>query len=156
MEVFRISLEKYALKLMASGAAARWNQERQLVLYTGSSRSLASLELVVHRSSILTNIPYLVMVISISDDRKLYTEIKEADLPENWRFVTSYSKLQSIGADWYNKKSSLILKVPSALIPQESNYIINTEHQDFNEQNVLLTRKENFFWDERLFPKTSN
>ena len=153
MEVFRISLEKYALKLTASGAAGRWNQEGQFVLYTGSSRSLSSLELVVHRSSILTNTPYLVMVISISDDRKLYNEIKEADLPENWRFVTSYSKLQSIGIDWYNKKSSLILKVPSPIIPQESNYIINTEHKDFNDLNVLLTGNENFFWDKRLLPK---
>ncbi len=155
MEVFRISLEKYSSKLIASGAPARWNQDQQFVLYTGSSRSLSSLELVVHRSSILTNIIYRVMVISISDDRRLYNEIKESDLPENWRFVTAYSKLQSIGADWYNNRSSLILKVPSAIIPQESNYIINTAHEDFNNHNVLLIRNENFFWDERLLPKSS-
>ena len=150
MEVFRISSEKYSSVLTASGAAARWNQDRQFVLYTGSSRSLSSLELVVHRASIIPNILYKVMVISLADDRKLYHEVKESELPVNWRFVIAYSELQSIGAEWYNKKTSLILKVPSAIIPQEYNYIINTEHKDFNEQNVLLTRLENFFWDERL------
>ena len=89
------------------------------------------------------------MIISISDDQQLYSEIKITSLPSNWRKIAAYSDLQEIGSEWYKSKSSLILKVPSAIIPYESNYIINAEHPDFA-KNVRLVRTEEYFWDDRL------
>lgn len=149
MEVFRISKEVHAHSLSASGSANRWNLKGQQVIYTGSSRSLSSLELVVHRGSIQPATTYKVMVISIADEDYIIKQIQLKDLPPNWRSLAGYSVLQTIGSTWYNSQESLVLKVPSAIIVYEYNYIINTEHPDFS-RNVQLVRTEDYFWDSRL------
>jgi RES domain-containing protein len=150
MEVYRIAKEAFSKKLIASGRAGRWNLDDQFMIYTGSSRSLSSLELVVHRNFISPVINYKVMVISISDEKEIYTQISVAELPKGWRGMNSYPKLQQLGSDWYQNKRSLVLKVPSAVIPYEYNYIININHPDF-ETKVSLVKTEDYFWDERLF-----
>ncbi len=149
MEVFRISAAQYAEQLTSSGNANRWNQSGQSVIYTGSSRSLSTLELVVHRSAIKPTITYKVMVLSIADDDRLINQIKTNDLPINWRSMIHYPDLQRLGSDWYTSQSALVLKVPSAVIPQEFNYVINLKHPDF-EKHVKLIRTEPYFWDDRL------
>lgn len=151
MEVFRITSEKYAKTLSTSGTAARWNRQNEQVLYTASSRSLASLEVVVHQSGVTSSNVFRVMVLSLADDDRLITTIQLNQLPANWRSIQAYPALQKIGSDWYNSNQSLILKVPSAIITREYNYLINTNHPDFVITNVSLTRDEDFFWDERLF-----
>jgi RES domain-containing protein len=120
------------------------------MLYTGSSRSLSTLELIVHRSFILPTTGYSVMVISVADDNRLVKQIQISDLPGNWRTLAAYSDLQDLGSKWYIEQKTLVLKVPSAVIPYEYNYIINTEHPDFK-QNIQLVRIEDYFWDKRLF-----
>ena len=149
MEVFRISSDKYAKSLNASGKSARWNKDNQFVVYTGQVRSLSALELVVHKN-IQTALKYEVMVISIADKENLYTRIAIKDLPERWKTYKSYSLLQDIGSDWYVNQKSLVLQVPSVIIPQESNYIVNLNHPDFSSKNISLVRTEEFFWDDRL------
>jgi RES domain-containing protein len=128
MEVFRICKEAHAHVLSSSGSANRWNTKGQQVIYTGSSRSLASLELVVHRGAIQPSTTYKVMVISIADDDYLIKQVQSKDLPANWRTLAGYSALQTIGSNWYNSQESLVLKVPSAII----------------------VRTEDYFWDSRL------
>ena len=149
MEVFRISKEVHARRLSSSGRANRWNMNGQQVIYTGSSRSLSSLELVVHRGSIQPTTTYRVMVISIADDDYLIKQILVKDLPSTWRTLAGYSALQTIGSAWYNSQETLVLKVPSAIIVYEYNYIINTEHPAFS-RNIQLVRTEDYFWDSRL------
>lgn len=149
MEVFRISKEEFSKNLSSSGSANRWNLKGQFVVYAGSSRSLSSLELVVHRGAIKPSFVYKVMVISMADDDHLLKQIKISELPSNWRSIASYSDLQKIGSEWYTKQESLILKIPSAIIPLEHNYIINTEHTEFNNK-IRLVRTEDYFWDSRL------
>lgn len=149
MELFRISAEKHSNTLSSSGAPNRWNKKGEYVLYTGSSRSLSTLELIVHRNFIKPEVTYKVMILSINDADSLIKSVTTKELPPNWRKFEAYSKLQEIGSNWYNKKETLILKVPSVIIPFEYNYIINTKHKDFK-NNVQLIRTENYFWDERL------
>ena len=149
MEVFRISREEYSKSLLTSGSANRWNLKGQLVLYAGSTRSLSSLELVVNKGAVKPSFQYKVMVISIADDDYLIKQIKINELPANWRSIAAYPDLQNIGAGWYNKRESLVLKIPSAIIPFEFNYIINTEHAEFVTK-VSLVRTEDYFWDSRL------
>ena len=149
MEVFRICKEEHSKKLISSGSANRWNRKGEFVIYTGSTRSLSTLELIVHKNSIITAIPYKVLIIEVKDDKKLIREISENELPENWRSLAAYSTLQNIGSIWYNKNETLVLKVPSSVIPQEFNYIINTEHSDFKNK-VSLIKIEDYFWDNRL------
>lgn len=149
MEVFRICKAVYATALTTSGSANRWNIRGQQIIYAGSSRSLASLELVAHRASIVGSSSYKVMVISLPDEDKFFRQILIKDLPPNWRTLAAYATLQQIGSSWYSRQETLALKVPSALIPYEYNYVLNTEHPAFK-KNVQLVRTEDFFWDERL------
>lgn len=149
MEVFRISKEEFSKSLTSSGNANRWNLKGQYVIYAGSSRSLSSLELVVHKGAVKPTFIYKVMVISIADEDYLIKQIKTNELPLNWRSIGAYSDLQIIGSNWYNNRESLILKIPSAIIPLEFNYIINTIHPEFSNK-VTLVRKEEYFWDSRL------
>src|SRR5215212_38765 len=116
MEVFRISEETYSKKLTASGIASRWNEDKQYVIYTGSSRALSTLEKVVHFNSIEPSASYKVMIISIADRAKIISEIFIDDLPSNWRSHISYPLLRQISSKWYTSKQSLVLKVPSAVI----------------------------------------
>ena len=129
MEVFRIAREVFPKKLLASGRANRWNPDDQFIIYTGGAKSLSSLELIVHRNSISPAFKYKVMIISIADEESLYSNILQADLPKEWRSLGAYPQLQQIGSKWYQSNSSLVLKVPSAVIPKEYNFLINTDHK---------------------------
>lgn len=149
MEVFRVSAERYADKLTASGVSNRWNKPGEFVIYAGSSRSLSTLELVVHRSNIQPGLPYKMMVIYVPDTDVIIKTISTNDLPENWRTLAAYSQLQDIGSKWYGSQDALILKVPSVIIPQEYNFILNTSHPQFT-ANIQLISTEDYFWDERL------
>jgi len=149
MEVFKIAKESFSHKLIASGRAHRWNLDDQFVIYTGSSRSLSSLELIVNENSISPAFKYRVMIISIADEEGVYTQALQTNLPKAWRSLDAYPELQHKGSKWYQRKQSLVLKVPSAVIPKEYNYIINANHPDFNTK-VSLVRTEDYFWDERL------
>lgn len=148
MEVFKICREKYANALNASGAANRWNKKEEFVIYAAGSRSLSTLETVVHRSAINISGPYKLLTISIKDKTPI-KEIATKDLPDNWNTIEGYIDLQEIGSKWVNSLETLILKVPSAIISQEYNYIINTKHPLFA-TNIILKSAEDFAWDKRL------
>lgn len=127
--------------------AARWNRGGQKVIYTAESRSLACLENVVHRSKSGLGGIFKTLVIEIPDDLKIETtDVKT--LPEGWNKPGNYLGCQEIGSVWFTSGSSVLLKVPSAMIPQESNYIINTLHPDF--QKIRLLDAEEFNFDSRI------
>lgn len=149
MEVFRIARKAHATKFSSSNSANRWNVKGQHVIYACSSRSLCTLELIIHKVAVVPTERYKVMVISIADDDDLTRQIQTRELPVNWRKLAAYPSLQKIGSDWFNKQETLILKVPSAVIPHEYNYVINTEHPQFSKK-VRLVRTEDYFWDRRM------
>ena len=150
MEAFRIAKEDFSKNLLASGSANRWNVNGQFLIYAGSSRSLSTLELIVHQNSVSPAFKYKVMVISIADEENLFTHLLQANLPKEWRSMAAYPTLQQSGSEWYQNNRSLVLKVPSAVIPKEYNFIINTKHPEFIDK-VSLVRTEDYFWDDRLF-----
>jgi RES domain-containing protein len=149
MEVFKITPVQYAHKLTASGRPNRWNKKGEFVIYAGSSRSLSTLELVVHRGSIKPSVSYRVMVLSLKDDSALYKTLTTAEFPPNWKNIHAYTTLQQLGSKWYQNQESMVLRVPSVIIPYEFNYILNTTHPSFKE-HVSLVRSELYFWDDRL------
>jgi len=149
MLVYRIAKEKYASRLTASGIAGRWNHDGQYVLYTAGSRSLATLEMVVHRSALLSGANYKMMIISIPDKNNMITTVSQDSLPSNWKSIAAYPLLQEIGNKWYKQSQSLLLKVPSVIVEQEYNYLINTLHSDFR-KNINLKLIEEFGFDSRL------
>lgn len=149
MEVFRVSSTKHSKELAASGKAARWNKDGEYVIYAGQARSLAMLENIVHKS-IHTGLDYETMIISITDTEDTFSKRAIHDLPANWRDISAYAKLQDIGSAWYQRKESLVLQVPSVIVPQEFNYIINVNHPEFKNR-ITLVRQEEFVLDSRLY-----
>ena len=148
MEVYRIARAEYADRLLSSGKPNRWNLKGQHVIYTGSSRALSTLEQLVHLGSIYPSHTYRVMVISLPDHDYFHRQVNISELPVDWRSISAYAKLQRLGADWVDNCESLVLKVPSAVVPMEYNFLINADHPDFNAQ-VRFVRTEDYFWDER-------
>lgn len=148
MQLFRIAHERYTCNLTASGRANRWNRENQFVLYGASSRSLAMLELLVHRSGIYPSSSYKMMIIQVMGEFSTLS-LDRKTLPDNWRSMAGYPALQALGTDWYAASNDLLLEIPSAIVPQESNYVLNTRHGNFVDCVKLLDR-EGFYWDERL------
>jgi RES domain-containing protein len=85
----------------------------------------------------------------------LKMEIKEENtLPANWNKTENYRVCQEIGSLWFSSGNTAILKVPSALVPQESNYILNTLHPDFH--SIRLVDAEEFYFDSRFIPSSSD
>lgn len=147
MLVFRIALTKYANALIASGRAARWNDNDVNVIYTSSSRSLCCLENVVHRSKLGLSANFSVMTIEIPDDVKMQT-IDIATLPINWNNFTSMYLTQKLGNKWIQEGKFAVLRVPSSIVPDEFNYLINPLHADFKLINLL--KVSSFLFDERI------
>ncbi|QEC77130.1 RES family NAD+ phosphorylase [Mucilaginibacter ginsenosidivorax] len=147
MLVYRIALEKSAYKLVASGRAARWNPNDVEMIYTASSRSLACLENVVHRSQAGLTLVFNVMTIAVPDGLTIVS-IKKEDLPLNWLEYDQMLYTQQLGEKWINEKQSAILAVPSSIIEEEINYLINPKHDDF--KAIRLVKTEPFAFDKRI------
>src|SRR5690606_6631549 len=147
--VYNLRKEKFAQSLTASGVANRWNKNEEYVIYTGSSRALSVLELTAHRAFIRIDETYKFLVIELTISESDIKEIDVEDLPKNWQSFTAYPVLQKLGSQWYQAKEQLVLKVPSALVPREFNYLIHTRHPEFSKK-VKIKETESFNWDERL------
>lgn len=149
MELFKIAESRFAYSLSASGKANRWNKSGEFVIYASQSRALAALEMVARRSMIMAGKRhYKMMQIRANDDISIQ-EISTSHLPDSWNTLAKYPFLQEIGSDWYQKQNSLILKVPSAIIPEEFNFVINTHHPEFD-LRIKLIQTSDYFWDQRL------
>lgn len=147
MQVYRITLSKWSEKLVAAGNSARWNSKGNFVIYTAASRALACLENVVHRSGEGLSSYFRVMVISIPAKLKM-EEIDASELSQDWSDYMGYPTCQEIGDRWYDEAKTAVLKVPSAIIPTEFNYILNLKHPDFSK--IKLLHSKGFYFDPRL------
>lgn len=147
MLVFRITLTKYANTLLASGRAARWNSNDVKVIYTSNSRALACLENVVHRSKLGLSTNFSVMEIDIPNSIAI-TEVYLKDLPKNWDQFNQMHQMQKIGDLWIEECKTVILKVPSSIIHDECNYLLNPNHLDYKKIKLVATRP--FLFDDRI------
>lgn len=150
MIVYNIRKDKYARTLTASGIANRWNKDDEFVIYAGGSIALSTLELLAHRGAINVKRGYKLLFIALDVNESNITEVKLADLPPEWKSIKHYPELQEIGSNWYQHNISLVLKVPSALVPWEHNYLINVNHPHFSQKRVSLSSIEDYEWDGRL------
>jgi len=148
MMVYRLARAKYANNLLTSGAPNRWNTLGQQVIYASGSISLCALELLAHTNGIRPDGTFKVMHIEIGQSAPIYG-VNPKSLPTDWHLLAAYSATQKMGAEWYNSMKYLLMRIPSAIITSEWNYVINTQHPDF-EKEVKLVRSEDFFWDHRF------
>ena len=147
MTVYRITKEEYSHQLKASGYPARWNARGSYVIYTAENRSLACLENLVHRSGEGNNDLFKVMLIQIPDNLKM-DAIEVTSLKKDWQQIENYPYCQSLSANWLTEFKTAVLKVPSVLIKNEFNYLINPAHHDF--KKIKLAGVEDFIFDTRF------
>ena len=149
MKAFRIEREKYLdTTLKGVGAALtegyRWNSLNIYLVYTAESRALATLEVTVHLD-FLEDLPTdrFYVEIEIPDDIEIL-ELSIDQLPENWDSKPPILETQFIGDDFVSKKNAAVLKVPSAIVPPEFNYLINPNHPDSAKIKVISTQRLQF------------
>jgi RES domain-containing protein len=147
MHVYRITLEKYSGSLVASGNPARWNTKGIKMIYTASSRALACLENVVHRNALGLQSLFRTMVIQIPEALPV-TIIEKDALLQDWHLFKKYPLTQAIGDAWIKKGETAALRVPSAIIAEECNYLLNPGHKDF--KRIILIGTEAFSFDHRI------
>ncbi|TVR19605.1 MAG: RES domain-containing protein [Balneolaceae bacterium] len=147
MVVYRITLTKWADSLAGSGFPARWNSKGVYVIYTAESRALACLENLVHRSGEGLNNRFSVIEIDVPDNASVKT-VEAESLPDQWHHITSYPVCRKIGDSWAESGSTLLLRVPSSVIRDEHNILINPAHPDF--EQTKIRKAIPFRFDERL------
>jgi len=156
MRVFRIEREKYLeTTLKGIGAAKtegyRWNSLDTYIVYTASSRALATMEVAVHldlNEDLPTDRYYV--EIDIPDDIEIL-ELETADLPINWDNKPPVLKTQIIGDSFVESNEFAVLRVPSSIVPPEYNYLINPKHKEA--ARIKVVSKEPMKFDKRIKPK---
>jgi len=150
--LYRIARTKYARDLSGEGArlaGGRWNHKGTPIIYTAESRSLACLEALVHMSQAEFLIKRKIVLIEIS--KTIAPQIiDKSSLPRDWRQYPPFLKLADIGTQWAVSMKSLLLQVPSAVVPDEFNILINPAHRDM--KFVTVAKIEDFQFDKRLDP----
>ena len=129
-------------------AGGRWNSAGVRVVYTSESAALAALEVLVHLGRSRSLPEYVVF--SCTFPESLVLSIDAVSLPPDWRTFPAPTSLRMLGDDWARKGSSAVLRVPSAVIEMESNYLLNPMHPDY--MRITISRSTRFELDFRLLP----
>jgi RES domain-containing protein len=124
----------------------RWNSAGLAVIYTAQSQSLAALEILVHVDS--ENLLFDYVAIPVRIEENLVTRIDALKLPRNWRAYPATKATRALGDAWIVEQESVVLQVPSAVIPTENNFLINPAHPDF--RKLVPGKPIPFKFDSRL------
>jgi RES domain-containing protein len=125
----------------------RWHERGYRVVYAAGSEALAALEVLVHLSS-LTQVPEYVCVKARIPDRLIHDIRDFGLLPADWASADPTGS-RALGTRWIVEKASAVLRIPSVVIPRESNFMLNPAHQDFVQIGIEAPLP--FEFDVRLF-----
>jgi RES domain-containing protein len=127
----------------------RWNSPGLPVVYTAASQALAALEMLVH----LGNSAVLPSYVSIpcSFDEAVVLRLDRRRLPKSWRTYPPPPALALVGDAWLKDGTSAVLDVPNAIIPTESNFLLNPRHADFT--SIAIRTPQAFEFDLRLLQR---
>ena len=132
LSVWRITTSAFARSAFSGEGArlygGRWNPKGVPIVYTAASQSLAMLEMLVQDQPLRAR--YVIIEARIPAGLAI-DRVRIDHLPSDWREITARERLQAIGAAWARKRNTAVLAVPSAIVPPESNYLLNPLHLDF-------------------------
>ena len=149
-ELWRVVKRTHAATAFDGKAAqrfgGRWNSPGRRVVYTSASKSLAVLEVLVHLD-VGRPLPRLVaFAFDVPDE--LVDRLPAERLPRHWRTPHGMLATQRIGDEWLAAGNTLALAVPSTIVPEESNYLLNPAHPGFG--RLKFGRSMPFLLDPRL------
>ena len=150
MDVWRLTKQKYAA-LNGEGArlyGGRWNSVGKPMVYTSSHLSLAILEQLVRMD--IDEIPEDFVSLQIKIPSKLrVSHIALNEFPANWKKHIDFTWFRQQGEQWLAKQHTAVLIVPSVVVSEETNILLNPMHVDFHK--IQLVRTQAFDFDKRLF-----
>jgi len=150
MQAWRITKQRHARTAFSGEGArlygGRWNSPGVPVVYVAESQSLAVLEMLVHLDSPVLLEKYVFLEVDF--DASLVLDLDRSSLPKNWQSDPVPESIQAIGDRWVLSRDSAVLRVPSVLVPEESNFLLNPRHPDFGK--IGISRPHAFRFDPRL------
>lgn len=142
MQVFRIVTRRWKDHAFSGDGArlysGRWNPKGTAVVYTAASRALALLEMLVQDEPLRA--AYWLIPATIPDTVRI-EQVTLKSLPHNWITSAHSETLRAIGRAWISREKSAVLAVPSAVMPAETNYLLNPLHPDFDHIQIGQAQK---------------
>lgn len=148
MKVYRISRTLYDEDIAGTGArmfGGRWNEKLVPCIYASESRALALLEYTVNIS--VHNIPRALSIVTFEIDERHVYEIKESQLPGNWKHFPVPKETQSFGTKLLRNPNIFVVKIPSVIMPDEFNFLINPMHYP---GKIKIHSTRDFIYDVRI------
>ncbi|MBI3118209.1 MAG: RES family NAD+ phosphorylase [Candidatus Hydrogenedentes bacterium] len=153
MRVWRLCRAEFASEPLAGRGGlhtpGRWHFQGVPIVYNSATLSLAALEVLVHADRICTPDDFVAIEIDVPDGLPI-ERVSLRHLPKDWRVYPPPPVLQRRGQTWLTRGKTAVLQVPSALVPEESNYLINPLHADC--RNIKAVTSRPFTMDARLMP----
>jgi RES domain-containing protein len=135
---WRIVSERHARTAFSGEGArmfeGRWNSRGVRMVYCSESLALAALEILVHTQPVIPRQNYRAFRVSWRD--KLMTRIELKTLPVGWDAQPPGPTSKKLGDDWIKSGRSLVLSVPSVIVPQERTFLLNPHHRDFSQLKI--------------------
>ena len=144
MFLWRISRHRDLSGAGGLKAPGRWHYAGQPVVYLAATPAAALLEVCVHTSA--NDVPPAFTLLRIEGPDVKVPVIKPNDLPQGWR--TDQEATRDLGTAWLRKNGSVLLQVPSAIVPETNNFLFNPSHPDATRFNI--TEKFLYPFDVRL------
>lgn len=121
----------------------RWNPRGLPVVYASESRALAVLESFVHVTKEARTLRFFLYEITLPRRAAIrgFDSAESPLVPES----------QATGRKWLEDGIELALRVPSVIVPQEMNYVLNTRHAQFS--RLQVSNPESFSFDDRLWER---
>ena len=138
MKVFRLSRKKYAKTLSGKGAALfgnRWNSKGVEMIYTAESRALAMAEVAVHLS--ISKLPKDYMMLEIEIPKNVSICDLKKQPKKGWNDNPPTSISQELGDTFIRDGECCVIKVPSAVVQGDFNYLINPYHSDLKKIKII-------------------
>jgi RES domain-containing protein len=154
MRFWRIDRLGFTDKFSGFGAyktPGRWHHRGNRVIYTSAAASLAALEFLAHLDPDIIPSDISLLEIEVPEDISVEKLDDPAKLNPNWRRIHLSVELQDFGTQWLLECRTVILAIPSAIIPIETNYLLNPVHPEFS--RVSLINEAPFAFDPRLLKK---
>jgi RES domain-containing protein len=124
--LWRISRHRDLTGIGGLRAAGRWHYAGHPVVYLSENPASALLEVCVHTAA--NDVPPGFTLLRIEGPELKILAVIESTLPHDWR--TRLEVTRKLGTDWLRKKEDVILRLPSAIVPQTTNFLVNPLHPD--------------------------
>lgn len=143
IQAWRITKRRYSASAFDGEGArlygGRWNSAGRAVVYSSETRALGILEILTGLQSTSTIADYV--AIPVRFDEGLVVDVALRGLPDGWDAQPPGVASQRVGDDWLEDAGSVVLRVPSVVVPAESNYLINPAHAGFSEVEVGMVEE---------------